>query len=132
MPPLHKNQHPVIKALTDYYEQYNASVHRSIHTLGEEATAAYEKVREQVKEFIQAKEACEIIFTSNSTTAINLVSCSWGRSNISAGDEIVLTAMEHHSNLVPWQMLAAERGAKLRFIELTPDGQLDMESATKQ
>lgn len=119
----------VDEALVDYYERYNANVHRGIHTLSEEATAAFEAVRAQIKDFIQAGDAKEIIFTANSTNAINLVAYSWGRKNISIGDEIVLSAMEHHSNLIPWQMLAAERGAKLVYIELTPDGQLDMQSA---
>ncbi len=121
----------VIDALVNYYKNYNSNVHRGIHIMSQEATTAYENVREQIKEFIQADDACEIIFTANATAAINLVAYSWGRTNISAGDEIVLTAMEHHSNLIPWQMLAAERGAKLKFIELTADGQLDMESAHK-
>ncbi len=119
----------VDEAIVDYYERYNASVHRSIHTLGEEATTAYEGVREQVKDFIQADDVKEIVFAPNTTAAINIVSYSWGRKNIGAGDEIVLSAMEHHSNLIPWQMLAAERGAKLVYIELTADGQLDMQSA---
>jgi len=121
----------VMDALVNYYKNYNSNVHRGIHILSQEATAAYENVREQIKEFIQAEDASEIIFTANATAAINLVAYSWGRANISAGDEIVLSAMEHHSNLIPWQMLAAERGAKLVFIELTVDGQLDMESAHK-
>ncbi|HEY9871061.1 MAG TPA: cysteine desulfurase [Candidatus Obscuribacterales bacterium] len=119
----------VIKALKDYYEQYNANIHRGIHTLSEEATEAYESVREKVRQFIGAPESRTIIFTRNTTEAINLVAQSWGRANISAGDEIVLSAMEHHSNLVPWQLLAAERGAELKFIELTADGQIDLESA---
>jgi len=121
----------VMDALVDYYRNYNSNVHRGIHILSQEATTAFEDVREQVKEFIDADDASEIIFTANTTAAINLVAYSWGRANISAGDEIVLSAMEHHSNLIPWQMLAAERGAKLVFIELTADGQLDMESAHK-
>ena len=121
----------VIDALVNYYQNYNSNVHRGIHILSQEATAAFENVREQIKDFIQADDVNEIIFTANATAAVNLVSYSWGRANISAGDEIVLSAMEHHSNLIPWQMLAAERGAKLVFIELTADGQLDMESAQK-
>jgi len=119
----------VIDTLVEYYKQYNANVHRGIHTLSEEATAAYEDVREQIKDFIDAGESKEIIFTANATAAINLVAESWGRTNIKAGDEIVLSPMEHHSNLVPWQMLAKEKGAKLLFLELTDDGQIDMESA---
>jgi cysteine desulfurase/selenocysteine lyase len=121
----------VIRALTEYYENNNANIHRGIHTLSEEATAAYESSRESIARFIDAPEARSVIFTRNATEAINLVMYSWGRHHINEGDEIVLTAMEHHSNLVPWQMLAKERGAKLVFIELTKDGELDMESARK-
>ncbi len=121
----------VIKSITDYYEQYNANVHRGIHTLSEEATAAYEAVRETVRQFIGAKETCEIIFTRNTTEAINLVAYSWGKQNVLPGDEIVLSPMEHHSNLVPWQQLAAEREAKLVYLDLTEDGQVNMDSAAK-
>ncbi|MBA3858554.1 MAG: cysteine desulfurase [Cyanobacteria bacterium PR.3.49] len=121
----------VIDALTGYYEGYNANIHRGIHTLAEEATDAYEAVRETVRDFIDAEHTHEIIFTRNSTEAINLVAYSWGNANILPGDEIVLTAMEHHSNLIPWQRLATERNAKLVFIPITEDGQLDMEEARK-
>lgn len=121
----------VIDALTGYYEGYNANIHRGIHTLAEEATDAYEAVRETVRDFIDAEHTHEIIFTRNSTEAINLVAYSWGNANILPGDEIVLTAMEHHSNLIPWQRLATERKAKLVFIPITEDGQLDMEEARK-
>lgn len=121
----------VIKALKDYYESYNANIHRGIHTLSEEATEAYESVREKVRQFIGAADSRSIIFTRNTTEAINLVAQSWGRANISAGDQIVLSAMEHHSNLVPWQLLAAERGAELKFIELTADGQIDLEAVRR-
>jgi len=119
----------VISALKDYYEQYNANIHRGIHTLSEEATDAYETVREKVANFIGAQDSGSIVFTRNATEAINLVAQSWGRTNISAGDEIVISAMEHHSNIVPWQLLATERGATLKYIELTPEGLLDMDSA---
>jgi cysteine desulfurase/selenocysteine lyase len=121
----------VIRALTDYYENNNANIHRGIHTLSEEATAAYESARETIARFIDAPEARSVIFTRNATEAINLVMFSWARQNINEGDEIVLTAMEHHSNLVPWQMIAKEKGAKLVFIELTKDGEFDMELARK-
>lgn len=121
----------VIDALTGYYEGYNANIHRGIHTLAEEATDAYESVREQIREFVDAEHSHEIIFTRNSTEAINIVAYSWGNANILPGDEIVLTAMEHHSNLIPWQRLATERSAKLVFIPLTEDGQLDMDEARK-
>lgn len=119
----------VIDALTNYYSTYNANIHRGIHTLSEEATEAYEGARERIRAFINARETREIIFVRNATEAINLVMYTWGKKNIQAGDEIVLSAMEHHSNLVPWQMLAREKGAKLVFVELTADGKLDMESA---
>jgi len=121
----------VIDALTNYYESYNANIHRGIHTLAEEATDAYESVRETVRGFIDAEHTHEIVFTRNSTEAINLVAYSWGNANILPGDEIVLTAMEHHSNLIPWQRLATERSAKLVFIPITEDGQLDMAEARK-
>lgn len=121
----------VIDALTGYYEGYNANIHRGIHTLAEEATDAYEGVRETVREFIDAEHTHEIIFTRGTTEAINLVAYAWGNANILPGDEIVLTAMEHHSNLIPWQRLASERNAKLVFIPLTEDGQLDMIEAEK-
>lgn len=119
----------VIRALSDYYENNNANIHRGIHTLSEEATAAYEGARETIARFIDAPESKSVIFTRNATEAINLVMFTWGRENIKEGDEIVLSAMEHHSNLVPWQMLAKEKRAKLRFIELTKSGELDIESA---
>ncbi len=121
----------VINAISGYYEGYNANIHRGIHTLAEEATEAYENVRETVRAFIDAEQTTEIIFTSGSTEAINLVAYSFGNANILPGDEIVLTAMEHHSNLIPWQRLATERSAKLVFIPITEDGQLDMTEAQK-
>ena len=121
----------VIKCLVDYYEGYNANIHRGIHTLSEEATEAFESVREKIREFIDANDAREIIFTRNTTEAVNLVAYSWGRQNVLAGDEIVLTPMEHHSNLVPWQQLAKEREAKLVFIALTADGMVDMQAAER-
>ena len=121
----------VIEAITHYYQNLNANVHRGIHTLSEQATAAYESVRELVRAFIDAPEAREIIYTLNTTASINFVALSWGRTNVLPGDEIVLTPMEHHSNLVPWQLLAAERQAKLVFLEMTEDGQIDMASAER-
>jgi cysteine desulfurase/selenocysteine lyase len=122
----------VSAAIVDYYNRYNANIHRGIHTMSEEATEAYESVREKVREFIDAPEAREIIYTRGTTEAINLVAFTWGRQNILPGDEIVLTAMEHHANLVPWQQLAIEREAKLVFLELTEDGQIDLEEAKKK
>ncbi len=116
----------VIEAMNDYYRHSNANVHRGIHLLAEEATALYEGARQKVARFIHAPSTKEVIFTRNTTEAINLVAYSWGRANIHAGDGIVLTEMEHHSNLVPWQILAAERGATLHIIPVTEDGQLDL------
>jgi cysteine desulfurase/selenocysteine lyase len=119
----------VIQALTNYYEHYNANIHRGIHTLSEEATSAYEAVRESIRDFIAAPCLRSVIFTRNATEAVNLVAHSWGRTNILPGDEIVLSAMEHHSNLVPWQLLASERGAKLVYLELTESGEIDLQQA---
>jgi cysteine desulfurase/selenocysteine lyase len=116
----------VIEASDRYYRQSNANVHRGIHALAEEATALYEGGRERVRRFINAASTKEVIFTRNTTEAINLVAYSWGRANIRAGDVIVYTAMEHHSNLVPWQMLAAEKGARILVIPITDDGELDL------
>src|SRR5882762_3647903 len=118
----------VIQAEADYYEKTNANIHRGIHTLSEEATRQYEAVREKVARFIGANATEGIIFTRNATESINLVAWSWARKNLKAGDEILLTAMEHHSNLVPWQLVAEATGAKLQFIPLTSDGLLDMKA----
>ncbi len=121
----------VIEAISHYYEHYNANVHRGLHTMSEEATEVYEGVREKVAAFIGAEDTAEIIYTRGTTEAINLVAYSWGRQNVLPGDEIVLTPLEHHSNLVPWQQLAAEREAKLVFLELTEDGQVSLDSARR-
>lgn len=115
----------VIDALTRYYEQTNANIHRGIHTLSEEATQAYENVRKKVAGLVHAPSPSSVIFTRNATESINLVTHAWGRKNIRAGDEILLTGMEHHSNLVPWQMLAQEKGAVLKFVSVLDDGTLD-------
>jgi cysteine desulfurase / selenocysteine lyase len=112
----------VIDALVEYYEQYNSNIHRGLHTLAEEATARYEEVREKVRRFVNAPVTESIIFTRNATESINLAAQAWGRKHISAGDEIVLTIMEHHSNFVPWQMLAKETGAVLRFVDIDDRG----------
>jgi cysteine desulfurase/selenocysteine lyase len=117
----------VIDALSDYYREYNANVHRGIYTIGEQATAAYEEARARTARFINAPESHEIVFTRNATEAINLVSYSWGRRNISAGDTIVLTEMEHHANLVPWQLLVQEKDGDLEFIPITDDGILRLD-----
>lgn len=118
----------VIGAIVDYYERYNANVHRSIHTLGEEATAAYEEARVKVARFINAPEAANIVFVRNASEALNLINYSWARKFLRAGDEILISPMEHHSNLVPWQLVAAATGARLRYLELHPDGTVNMEA----
>ena len=119
----------VIQALTEYYETYNSNVHRGVHTLSMEATDRYEEAREKVARFINAETPESIIWTRNATESINLVAHSWAESNISEGDEIVVTRLEHHSNLVPWQRVAARNGASLRFLDLTEDGAVDMVGA---
>ena len=117
----------VIEAMDDFYRQYNSNIHRGIHTIAEEATAKYEEARGRIAEFIGAPSPKQIIFTRNATESINLVAFSWGRANLYPGDLIILTEMEHHSNLVPWQILASERDLRLEFIPVTPDGLLDLE-----
>jgi cysteine desulfurase/selenocysteine lyase len=116
----------VIEAMTSYYESHNANIHRGVHRLAEEATAAFEDARRRVAEFIGAASPHEIIFTRNATEAINLVAHSWARANLKPGDLILLTEMEHHSNIVPWQILAAERGVRLEFAPVTDEGMLDL------
>lgn len=117
----------VINVMDEYYRQSNANIHRGIHTLAEEATAMYEKARDKVAEFINAPSAKQIVFTRNTTESINLVAQTWGRENLQSGDVVLLTEMEHHSNLVPWQILAAERNLQLEFIPVTSQGFLDQE-----
>jgi cysteine desulfurase / selenocysteine lyase len=119
---------PVLEAMEVFYRTNNANIHRGVHTLAEEATAMFEQARQAVADFIHAGSAEEIIFTRNATESINLVAYTWARANLKAGDLIILTEMEHHSNLVPWIMLASERGVLLEFIPVTGDGQLDMEA----
>jgi cysteine desulfurase/selenocysteine lyase len=115
----------VIDALVHYYEHYNANIHRGLHTLAEEATLAYEATREKAGRFINAAHPGEeIIFTRNTTESINLVANAWGRKFLKPGDEIVFTAMEHHSNIIPWQLVAKATGAKLRVIDIDDDGKL--------
>jgi cysteine desulfurase/selenocysteine lyase len=118
----------VIEAMSRYYERHNANIHRGVHRLAEEATAAFEDARRRVAEFIGAASPREIVFTRNTTESINLVANAWGRANLQAGDLLLLTEMEHHSNLVPWQMLAAEKGLRLEFVPLTEDLRLDREA----
>ncbi|MBC1376641.1 cysteine desulfurase [Listeria farberi] len=121
----------VIAALTHYYEFDNANVHRGVHTLAARATDAYESARSKVAKFIHAREVAEIIFTRGTTSAINLVVDSYGEANIEAGDEIVISYLEHHSNLIPWQQLAKRKGAVLKYIELEEDGTISVEQAKK-
>jgi len=116
----------VMQALDQMYRLHTANIHRGIHTLAEEATAAYEAARQRVAAFINAPSPRQVVFTRNTTESINLVAYSWGRRFTQPGDVIILTEMEHHSNLVPWQMLAAERDLRLEFIPVDPDGLLDL------
>ena len=118
----------VIDALQTYYETYNANIHRGLHALSERATAEFEDARVRVARFINAAHPHEVIFTRGTTEAINLVARGWGDENVGEGDEILLTEMEHHSNLVPWQMLAQRRGAALRYIPMDDDGRVDLEA----
>ena len=117
----------VIDAVDEFYREYNANVHRGIYEIGERSTAAYEKARAQIARFIGAPDAHEVIFTRNATEAINLVAYSWGRKSIGRGDVIVLTEMEHHANLVPWQLLVQEKDGDLEFIPITDDGVLRLD-----
>ncbi|MBN1148142.1 MAG: cysteine desulfurase [Anaerolineales bacterium] len=116
----------VIQTLDDFYRRSNANIHRGIHMLAEESTALVEQARRRVARFINAPEARQVIFTRNTTESINLVANTWGRANLHDGDVVLLTEMEHHSNLVPWQMLASERQLRLEFIPVTQEGLLDM------
>lgn len=118
----------VIEAMDLYYRQMNANIHRGIHCLAEEATVAYEDGRKKIASFIGAESWREIVFTRNTTESLNLLAYSWGRANLKAGDRILLTEMEHHSNIVPWQMLASEVGVTLDFVTLTDQGMLNQES----
>ena len=121
----------VIDSLVDYYQNYNANVHRGVHSLSMEATDKYEEAREKVAAFINAESSDCLIWTRNSSESLNLVAYTWGEKNIEERDEIVLTPMEHHSNLVPWQEIARRKGAKIRFIPITSDGQLDLTEIEK-
>ncbi|QOV13162.1 cysteine desulfurase [Viridibacillus arvi] len=117
----------VIEAIKNYYEFENSNVHRGVHTLGNRATDSYEGAREKIRKFINANSTEEIIFTRGTTTALNIVAQSYGRIHVGEGDEIVITYMEHHSNLIPWQQLAKEKGATLKYIDLESDGTLSLE-----
>ena len=117
----------VLVAMDDYYRRYNANIHRGVHTLAEEATAAYEGARRKVGRFINAYSSREVVFVRNTTEAINLLAFSWGKANVREGDVVVLSLMEHHSNLVPWQLLAQGSGARLEFIGLDAQGRLRLD-----
>lgn len=121
----------VIEALDRYYREYNSNVHRGVHTLGTLATDGFEGAREKVRKFINAKSVQEIIFVRGTTTGINTVASSYGRANVSEGDEIVITPMEHHSNIIPWQQLAKATGATLKYIPLQEDGTIDLADVEK-
>jgi cysteine desulfurase/selenocysteine lyase len=117
----------VIEAMNDFYRRSNANIHRGVHTLAEEATRMYEEARVKIAKFINAPSAHQVIYTRNTTESINLVAYTWARANLNAGDLVILTEMEHHSNLVPWHMLQAERGIDLDFIPVAADGLLDLD-----
>jgi cysteine desulfurase/selenocysteine lyase len=116
----------VIDAITDYYRRYNSNVHRGVHTLAEEATAAYEGARAKVARFIGANSSSEVVFTRGTTASINLIAYGWGLNRLRPGDRVVLTVMEHHANLVPWQLIAKHTGAELVFLELNENYQVDL------
>ncbi|SFJ17803.1 MULTISPECIES: cysteine desulfurase SufS [unclassified Bacillus (in: firmicutes)] len=117
----------VIETLEHYYKEYNSNVHRGVHTLGTKATDAYEGAREKVRKFINAKSMEEIIFTRGTTTALNTVAASYGMENVKEGDEIVISYMEHHSNIIPWQQVAKKTGATLKYLPLQEDGTISLE-----
>jgi len=117
----------VIEAMDDYYQNYRSNIHRGIYRMSEEATAQYEEARKKIARFINARRSSQVVFTRNTTESINLVAYSWGSANVREGDEILLSVMEHHSNLLPWQLLVERTGAKLRFIEVTDEGLLQLE-----
>jgi cysteine desulfurase / selenocysteine lyase len=119
----------VIETVEKYYKEINSNVHRGVHTLGTRATDAYEGSREKVRKFINAKSTQEIIFTRGTTTALNTVAASYAAANLKAGDEIVITYMEHHSNIIPWQQVAKRTGAQLKYIPLQEDGTISLENA---
>lgn len=122
----------VLQTLMDYYHHDNANVHRGVHTLAERATQAYEAAREKVRQFIHAKETAEIFFTRGTTTSLNWVARSFGDAFVEEGDEIVISYMEHHANIIPWQQLAQAKKAKLIYIDVTPEGFLDMADARRK
>lgn len=116
----------VITSISEYYTTYNANIHRAVYQIAEEATNAFETTRDKVSSFINARSREEIIFTRNTTESINLVAYSWGRKNVGRGDTIILSELEHHSNIVPWQILCQERGAQIKYLTIDQDGNLDL------
>jgi cysteine desulfurase / selenocysteine lyase len=121
----------VIQAMDEYYRCFNANIHRGVYTIAEEATAKFEEARRKIGAFIGTNNSRQIIFTRNATEAINLVAYSWGRQELERNDVVILTEMEHHANLIPWQILASENGIRLEFIQLLKDGTLDLENYSK-
>ncbi|NDJ86517.1 MAG: aminotransferase class V-fold PLP-dependent enzyme, partial [Chloroflexi bacterium] len=121
----------VIEAISNYYRTMHANVHRGIYALSERATDAFEQARNKVKQFINAKSRREIIFTNNTTGSMNLLLQSWGRPNLGPGDVVILSEMEHHANIVPWQIMASEKGFTIKYVPVTNDFLLDMEAYTR-
>lgn len=124
----HQKPKQVIDCIDRYYADQNSNIHRGVHFLSQEATSAFEQVREKVKNFINAGSASEIVFTKSTTEAINLVAASFGSRFVDVGDEVLITRMEHHSNIVPWQLVCQARGARLKVCEITPEGEIDMDA----
>jgi cysteine desulfurase/selenocysteine lyase len=118
----------VLQKTNEYYQEYNANIHRAVYSLSERATMEYESAREKVRAFINASSIKEIIFTRNATESINLVTQTWGRKNLQAGDTVILSIMEHHSNIVPWQLLQKEKGFNIRYVSLTDEGRINLEA----
>ncbi|MBA3977743.1 MAG: cysteine desulfurase [Nitrosopumilus sp.] len=121
----------VIDAICKYYSEYNSNIHRAVYQIAEEATEEYEKTRLNIQRFINARHSEEIIFTRNTTESINLIAYAWGKNNIKKGDKIILTEFEHHSNIVPWQMLSNEKGAKINYTDTNDNGYLNLETFSK-
>ena len=117
----------MIDAISDYYKNHNANIHRAVHALAEESTEAFEATRDKIANFLNIKDRQEIVFVRGTTEAINLVSYSWGRENIKKGDIVVTTEYEHHSNIVPWQLLVQEVGAEIKYINIDENGELILE-----
>ena len=117
----------VIDAITDYYQNHNSNIHRAVHALAEESTEAFEETRDKIAKFLNVKNSREIIFVRGTTEGINLVAYAWGRDNVKEGDIIVTTEYEHHSNIVPWQLLTQEKKAQLKYIDIDNNGELIME-----